>query len=180
MTEENIQQTVTTEASAPAGLKSLLRRYKQSRLEYVQCGQIDSVADGIARVFGLDGVQAGELLEFISQYGDVVQGMALNLEKSFVGAVLFGNDAALKEGDFSRRTKSIISVPTGLFLRGRVVDPLGLPLDNRGPLNATMPELIERKAPGIQLRARIDSPMATGIRAVDSLVPIGNGLLAWY
>jgi F-type H+-transporting ATPase subunit alpha len=100
MTEENIQQTVATEASAPAGLKSLLRRYKQSRLEYVQCGQIDSVADGIARVFGLDGVQAGELLEFISQYGDVVQGMALNLEKSFVGAVVFGNDAAVKEGDF--------------------------------------------------------------------------------
>lgn len=169
-----------TQAAAPAGLKSLLRRYKQSQLEYVQCGMIDSVADGIARVYGLDGVQAGELLEFICQDGTVVKGMALNLENSFVGAVLFGNDASLKEGDFSRRTKSIISVPTGLFLRGRVVDPLGLPLDDRGPLNATMPELIERKAPGIQLRARIDSPMTTGIRAVDSLVPIGNGQLAAY
>lgn len=101
--------------------------------------------------------------------------MALNLEKAFVGAVLFGNDAALKEGDLSRRTKSIISVPTGLFLRGRVVDPLGQPLDGKGALTATKQELIERKAPGIQLRARIDSPMATGIRAVDSLVPIGNG-----
>ena len=141
----------------------------------MQCGRIDSVADGIARVYGLDGVQAGELIEFVSQSGTVVRGMALNLEKAFVGAVLFGNDAALKEGDLSRRTKSIISVPTGLFLRGRVVDPLGQPLDDKGSLVATKPELIERKAPGIQLRARIDSPMATGIRAVDSLVPIGNG-----
>lgn len=153
----------------------LLRSFKKSQLEYVQCGQIDSVADGIARVFGLDGVQAGELLEFVGQSGEVILGMALNLEKAFVGAVLFGNDSTLKEGDISRRTKSIISVPTGLFLRGRVVDPLGQPLDNKGALTATMQELIERKAPGIQLRARIDSPMATGIRAVDSLVPIGNG-----
>lgn len=172
---ENLE--LSTQA-APAGLKSLLRRFKESQLEYVQCGVIDSVADGIARVYGLDGVQAGELLEFICQDGTVVKGMALNLENSFVGAVLFGNDSSLKEGDLSRRTKSIISVPTGLYLRGRVVDPLGLPLDDRGPLNATMPELIERKAPGIQLRARIDSPMTTGIRAVDSLVPIGNGRLA--
>lgn len=101
--------------------------------------------------------------------------MALNLEKEFVGAVLFGNDAALKEGDLSRRTKSIISVPTGLFLRGRVLDPLGQPLDNKGSLPATKQELVERKAPGIRLRARIDSPMATGIRAVDSLVPIVAG-----
>lgn len=159
----------------PAGLKELVRRFKKLQLSYVQCGRIDSVADGIARVYGLDGVQAGELIEFVSQSGEVVRGMALNLEKAFVGAVLFGNDASLKEGDLSRRTKSIISVPTGLYLRGRVVDPLGQPLDNKGSLVATKPELIERKAPGIQLRARIDSPMATGIRAVDSLVPIGAG-----
>lgn len=157
------------------GLQELLRRFRKSQIEYVQCGQIDSVADGIARVYGLDGVQAGELLEFVGQSGEVILGMALNLEKAFVGAVLFGNDACLKEGDLSRRTKSIISVPTGLYLRGRVVDPLGQPLDNKGALVATAQELIERKAPGIQLRARIDSPMATGIRAVDSLVPIGNG-----
>lgn len=160
---------------APAGLTNLLRRFKKLQLSYVQCGRIDSVADGIARVYGLDGVQAGELLEFVSGSGHVVLGMALNLEKSFVGAVLFGNESALKEGDLSRRTKSIISVPTGLYLRSRVVDPLGAPLDNQGALIGTKPELIERKAPGIQLRARIDSPMATGIRAVDSLVPIGNG-----
>jgi F-type H+/Na+-transporting ATPase subunit alpha len=170
--------TPSRDIEAPSGLKTLLRRFKKLQLEYVQCGRIDSVADGIARVYGLDGVQAGELLEFVPSSGEVILGMALNLEKAFVGAVLFGNDAALKEGDLSRRTKSIISVPTGLFLRGRVVDPLGQPLDNKGALVATKQELIERKAPGIQLRARIDSPMATGIRAVDSLVPIGNGRLA--
>lgn len=167
--------TESRDMEAPLGLQTLLRRFKQLQLEYVQCGRIDSVADGIARVYGLDGVQAGELIEFVAQSGEIILGMALNLEKAFVGAVLFGNDAALKEGDLSRRTKSIISVPTGLFLRGRVVDPLGQPLDNKGALTATKQELIERKAPGIQLRARIDSPMATGIRAVDSLVPIVAG-----
>jgi F-type H+/Na+-transporting ATPase subunit alpha len=169
------QVIVKKQAAVPSGLKALLRRFKKLKFEYVQCGRIDSVADGIARVYGLDGVQAGELLEFVAKSGSIIRGMALNLEKEFVGAVLFGNESALKEGDFARRTKSIISVPTGLFLRGRVVDPLGQPLDEKGSLPATKPELIERKAPGIQLRARIDSPMATGIRAVDSLVPIGNG-----
>ena len=170
-----MSETNSPVEQAPAGLTNLLRRFKKLQLSYVQCGRIDSVADGIARVYGLDGVQAGELLEFVTESGGVINGMALNLEKSFVGAVLFGNEAALKEGDLSRRTKSIISVPTGLYLRSRVVDPLGQPLDDAGALVATAPELIERKAPGIQLRARIDSPMATGIRAVDSLVPIGNG-----
>lgn len=172
----NVKQSIIQkQAAIPSGLKALLRRFKKLKFEYVQCGRIDSVADGIARVYGLDGVQAGELLEFVAKSGSIVRGMALNLEKEFVGAVLFGSDSVLKEGDFARRTKSIISVPTGLFLRGRVVDPLGQPLDEKGSLPATKPELIERKAPGIQLRARIDSPMATGIRAVDSLVPIGNG-----
>lgn len=173
--KKKIKQNNIIKKQAGAGLKALLRRFKKLKFEYVQCGRIDSIADGIARVYGLDGVQAGELLEFVPKSGAVIRGMALNLEKEFVGAVLFGNDAALKEGDFSRRTKSIISVPTGLFLRGRVLDPLGQPLDGKGSLPATKQELIERKAPGIQLRARIDSPMATGIRAVDSLVPIGNG-----
>jgi F-type H+/Na+-transporting ATPase subunit alpha len=164
-------QQLTGEAS----LDGLLLRFKKMQLSYTQCGRINSVSDGIARVYGLDNVQAGELIEFISESGDVISGMALNLEKTYVGAVLFGDDSALKEGDLSRRTNSIISVPTGLFLRGRVVDPLGQPLDGLGNLTATTLELIERKAPGIKLRARIDSPMSTGIRALDSLVPIGNG-----
>lgn len=166
---------VSKELKVSPGLVTLLRRFKKFQLEYVQCGRIHSVADGIARVYGLDGVQAGELLHFVPEKGELVKGMALNLEKGFVGAVLFGNDSALKEGDLSRRTKSIISVPTGLFLRGRVVDPLGQPLDDKGSLVATKPELTERKAPGIKLRARIDSSMSTGIRAIDALIPIGHG-----
>jgi F-type H+-transporting ATPase subunit alpha len=157
------------------GLKSLVLRFRKRKFDYLQVGRIDSIGDGIARVYGLDGVQAGELIEFVGKSGVVVKGMALNLEKDYVGSVLFGNDSDLAEGDLARRTKSIISVPVGLFLRGRVVDPLGQPLDGKGALVATKPELVERKAPGIKSRARINSPMATGIRAVDSLVPIGNG-----
>ena len=156
-------------------LQDLLGRYHKSNSSYFQIGRIDSIGDGIARVFGLDGVKAGELIEFISRFGVIVKGMALNLERSYVGSVLFGNDSDLAEGDLARRTKTIISVPVGLFLRNRVVDPLGQPLDAKGALVSTKPELVERKAPGIKSRARINSPMATGIRAVDSLVPIGNG-----
>jgi F-type H+/Na+-transporting ATPase subunit alpha len=159
----------------PKGLKSLVLRFRKRKFDYLQVGRIDSIGDGIARVYGLDGVKAGELIEFVGKSGVVVKGMALNLEKDYVGSVLFGSDSELVEGDLARRTKSIISVPVGLFLRGRVVDPLGQPLDDKGALVATKPELVERKAPGIKSRARINSPMATGIRAVDSLVPIGNG-----
>jgi F-type H+-transporting ATPase subunit alpha len=159
------------------GLKSLVLRFRKRKFDYLQVGRIDSIGDGIARVYGLDGVQAGELIEFVGKSGVIVKGMALNLEKDYVGSVLFGNDSDLAEGDLARRTKSIISVPVGLFLRGRVVDPLGQPLDGKGALVGTKPELIERKAPGIKSRARINSPMATGIRAVDSLVPIGNGCI---
>nr|YP_010733792.1 ATP synthase F1 subunit alpha [Gayralia brasiliensis]YP_010733821.1 ATP synthase F1 subunit alpha [Monostroma nitidum]WEG93063.1 ATP synthase F1 subunit alpha [Gayralia brasiliensis]WEG93092.1 ATP synthase F1 subunit alpha [Monostroma nitidum] len=159
----------------PKGLKSLVLRFRKKKFDYLQVGRIDSIGDGIARIYGLDGVKAGELIEFVGKSGVVVKGMALNLEKDYVGSVLFGSDRDLAEGDLARRTKSIISVPVGLFLRGRVVDPLGQPLDGKGALVATRPELVERKAPGIKSRARINSPMATGIRAVDSLVPIGNG-----
>ncbi len=166
-----------TTQGAGTGLKSLVLRFRKRKFDYLQVGRIDSIGDGIARVYGLDGVQAGELIEFIGKSGAVVKGMALNLEKDYVGSVLFGNDSDLAEGDLARRTKSIISVPVGLFLRGRVVDPLGQPLDGKGALIGTKPELIERKAPGIKSRARINSPMATGIRAVDSLVPIGNGFI---
>nr|YP_025805.1 ATP synthase F1 subunit alpha [Tupiella akineta]AAQ18764.1 ATP synthase F1 subunit alpha [Tupiella akineta] len=162
-------------ATVPKGLKSLVLRFRKRKFDYLQVGRIDSIGDGIARVYGLDGVKAGELIEFVGKSGVVVKGMALNLEKDYVGSVLFGSDSELVEGDLARRTKSIISVPVGLFLRGRVVDPLGQPLDDKGALVATKPELVERKAPGIKSRARINSPMATGIRAVDSLVPIGNG-----
>jgi F-type H+-transporting ATPase subunit alpha len=156
-------------------LNLVLQDFRKENLFYTQCGTIAGVSDGIAKVYGLSNVCAGELLEFQSSRGHIVSGMALNLEKACVGAVLFGDDSALKEGDLCRRKGSIISVPTGLFLRGRVIDPLGQPLDGLGNLTDTEPELIERKAPGIKLRARIDSPMCTGIRALDCLIPIGAG-----
>jgi proton translocating ATP synthase F1 alpha subunit/group II intron reverse transcriptase/maturase len=156
-------------------LEDFLFRFNESQIEYVECGPINSIGDGIARIYGLEGVQSGELLEFVTESGEVIKGMALNLEKQYVGAVLFGNEAALKEGDIARRTQSIISVPTGLYLRGRVIDPLGEPLDNKGALLGSTQELIERKAPGIKLRARINLPLETGIRALDALVPIGKG-----
>jgi F-type H+-transporting ATPase subunit alpha len=166
---------VSRTKSMPKGLKSLITRFQKRKFDYIQVGRISSIGDGIATIYGLDGVKAGELIEFVGRSGAVVKGMALNLEKDSVGSVLFGSDSELAEGDLARRTKNIISVPVGLFLTGRVVDPLGQPIDGKGSLVATKPELIERKAPGIKSRARIDSPMATGIRAIDSLVPIGNG-----
>lgn len=156
-------------------LSLILRQYRKQKQVYTQSGIIVGVSDGIAKVHGLLDVCAGELLEFQNTAGACVSGMALNLEKGCVGAVLFGDDSALKEGDICKRTGSIIRVPTGLFLRGRVVNPLGQPLDGLGNLTGTELELIERKAPGIKCRARINSPMSTGIRALDCLIPIGAG-----
>ena len=159
-----------------SGLSNILQRYKQSKVKQIGGGRIDSVADGIARVYGLSGVQAGELVNCVAKHTEeVVRGMALNLEASYVGVVLFGNVNILQEDDQVFRTNSIISIPCSLFLRGRVVDPLGIPLDGKGRIAATKSELIERKAPGITMRARINTPMATGIVALDSLVPIGGG-----
>ena len=159
-----------------SGLSNILQRYKQSKVKQIGGGRIDSVADGIARVYGLSGVQAGELVNCVAKHTEeVVRGMALNLEASYVGVVLFGNVNILQEDDQVFRTNSIISIPCSLFLRGRVVDPLGIPLDGKGRIAATKSELIERKAPGITMRARINTPMATGILALDSLVPIGGG-----
>jgi F-type H+-transporting ATPase subunit alpha len=106
----------------------------KKRCSYIDSGLIISVSDGIAQIIGLYGVQSGELIKLVSESGTVIDGMALNLEKERVGAVLLGDDSSLKEGDFAYRTKTIISVPTGLFLRGRVVSPLGKPLDDKGSL----------------------------------------------
>lgn len=161
--------------SLPQLFQELGWEYVKKRCSYIDSGLIISVSDGIAQIIGLYGVQSGELIKLVSESGTVIDGMALNLEKERVGAVLLGDDSSLKEGDFAYRTKTIISVPTGLFLRGRVVSPLGKPLDDKGSLINTWPELIERKAPGIKLRARINTSMSTGIRALDALVPIGNG-----
>ena len=136
-----------------------------------QVGQVLSVGDGIARVYGLDKVQAGELVEFQSG----VKGMALNLEEDNVGVVIFGSDQEIKEGDMVKRTDQIVSVPVGKELLGRVVDALGEPIDGLGPIKAKEFSRSEVKAPGIIPRRSVHEPMQTGLKVVDSLIPIGRG-----
>ena len=139
--------------------------------EVAEVGQVLSVGDGIARVYGLDDVQAGEMLEFPNG----VQGMALNLETDNVGIVIFGNDREIKEGDTVKRTGSIVDVPVGKELLGRVVDPLGNPIDGKGPIEAKQRGRVEVKAPGIMPRKGVHEPMQTGLKAIDSLIPVGRG-----
>ena len=139
--------------------------------EIAEVGRVLSVGDGIARVYGLDQVQSGELVEF----EDGTRGMALNLETDNVGVVIFGDDRHIAEGDIVKRTQSIVDVPVGKGLLGRVVDPLGNPLDGKGPIEATERRLAEVKAPGIIPRRSVHEPMQTGLKAIDSLIPIGRG-----
>jgi len=134
-------------------------------------GSVISIGDGIARVFGLTKVQAGEMVEFKSG----VKGMALNLETDNVGIVILGNDREIQEGDIVKRTGSIVDVPIGEGILGRVVDPLGNAIDGKGPLESESRQRIELKAPGIIPRKSVHEPMQTGLKAVDSLVPIGRG-----
>ncbi len=136
-----------------------------------EVGTVLTVGDGIARVFGLDNVQAGEMVEFPGK----VKGMALNLEQDNVGVVIFGSDKSIKEGDIVKRTQSIVEVPTGKSLLGRVVDGLGNPIDGKGPLKDVKMRRAELKAPGIIPRKSVHEPMQTGIKAIDSLIPIGRG-----
>ena len=130
-----------------------------------------SVGDGIARVYGLDKVKAGEMVEFPGG----IKGMALNLETDNVGVVIFGNDRDIKEGDTVKRTGAIVDVPVGKGLLGRVVDPLGNPLDGKGPIEATERRRVDVKAPGIIPRRSVHEPMQTGLKAIDCLIPIGRG-----
>ena len=139
--------------------------------EILEVGQVLSVGDGIARVYGLDNVQAGEMVEF----NDGTKGMALNLESDNVGVVLFGGDSGIKEGDTVKRTNSIVDVPVGKELLGRVVDALGNPIDGKGPINSDKRSRIEVKAPGIIPRQSVSEPMQTGLKAIDSLIPVGRG-----
>ncbi|WP_136163527.1 F0F1 ATP synthase subunit alpha [Sphingomonas flavalba] len=139
--------------------------------EVSEIGQVLSVGDGIARVHGLDNVQAGEMVEF----GGGVQGMALNLEADNVGVVIFGSDAGIREGDTVRRTGTIVDVPVGKGLLGRVVDGLGNPIDGKGPIDYTERKRVEVKAPGIIPRKSVHEPVQTGLKAIDCLVPIGRG-----
>jgi len=136
-----------------------------------EVGTVLSVGDGIARIHGLDKVQAGEMVEF----NGGIQGMALNLEADNVGVVIFGSDENIKEGDTVKRTGTIVDVPVGKGLLGRVVDALGNPIDGKGPIEATERRLVETKAPGIIPRKSVHEPVQTGLKAIDALVPIGRG-----
>ena len=139
--------------------------------EVTEVGQVLSVGDGIARVYGLDQCQAGEMVEFESG----VRGMALNLESDNVGIVIFGPDRDIKEGQTVKRTGAIVDVPVGKELLGRVVDALGNPIDGKGPINATQRARVDVKAPGIIPRKSVHEPMATGLKAIDALIPVGRG-----
>ncbi|MBT3551476.1 MAG: F0F1 ATP synthase subunit alpha [Rhodospirillaceae bacterium] len=139
--------------------------------EVAEVGQVLTVGDGIARVHGLDKVQAGEMVEFPGG----IRGMTLNLEEDNVGIVIFGDDRTIREGDTVKRTGDIVDVPVGKELLGRVVDGLGEPIDGKGPINAKQRSLIEVKAPGIIPRKSVHEPMQTGIKAIDTLIPVGRG-----
>jgi len=143
----------------------------QTKIDVDEIGRVLSIGDGIARVYGLSNVKAGEMVEFASG----IKGMALNLENDNVGVVVFGNDREISEGDVVKRTGAIVDVPVGMGALGRVVDALGNPIDGKGPLADTTRERVEVKAPGIIPRMAVYEPMQTGLKAVDALVPIGRG-----
>ena len=151
-------------------LKDQIKNFGE-KAEVSEIGKVLSVGDGIARVFGLDNVQAGEMVEF----EDGSKGMALNLENDNVGVVIFGDDRNIKEGDTIKRTNAIVDVPVGKELLGRVVDGLGNPIDGKGPLSAKNRKRVEVKAPGIIPRQSVNEPMQTGLKSIDSLIPIGRG-----
>lgn len=151
-------------------LKEQIKNYSKN-IEVSETGSVLSVGDGVARVYGLENALAGELVEFPGE----VFGMVLNLEQDSVGVVIFGEDREIKEGDTVKRTKKIVQVPVGEALLGRVVDVLGRPIDGQGPIETEHHRLVEIKAPGIISRQPVQEPMQTGIKAIDSMIPIGRG-----
>ncbi len=157
-------------AEISAILKDQIKNFGQEA-EVAEVGRVLSVGDGIARVYGLDNVQAGEMVEFPGG----IMGMALNLEADNVGVVIFGSDRDIKEGDTVKRTNSIVDVPVGEGLLGRVVDGLGNPLDGKGPITNVERGVADVKAPGIIPRKSVHEPMATGLKSVDAMIPIGRG-----
>jgi F-type H+-transporting ATPase subunit alpha len=157
-------------AEISAILKDQIKNFGQEA-QVSEVGQVLSVGDGIARIYGLDNVQAGEMVEFPGG----IRGMALNLEDDNVGVVIFGDDRDIKEGDTVKRTGAIVDVPVGRGLLGRVVDALGNPIDGKGPLKDVERKRVEVKAPGIIPRKSVHEPMQTGLKAIDSLVPVGRG-----
>ena len=157
-------------AEISAILKEQIKNFGQEA-EVAEVGRVLSVGDGIARVHGLDQVQAGEMVEFPGG----IRGMALNLESDNVGIVIFGDDRDIKEGDTVKRTKSIVDVPAGDALLGRVVDGLGNPIDGKGDVKASERRIADVKAPGIIPRKSVHEPMATGLKSIDAMIPIGRG-----
>ncbi|WP_456439554.1 F0F1 ATP synthase subunit alpha [Caldithrix abyssi] len=151
-------------------LKKQLRDF-QKETDVYEVGTVLQVGDGIARIYGLENVMGGELVEFPHD----VMGMVLNLEEDNVGAILFGEDTLIKEGDQVKRTGRVMEVPVGEAMIGRVVNPLGLPLDGKGKIETTVSMKLERKAPGVIYRQPVKEPLATGIKAIDSMIPIGRG-----
>ncbi|MCH7679693.1 F0F1 ATP synthase subunit alpha [candidate division KSB1 bacterium] len=143
----------------------------EATVELQEVGQVVQVGDGIARVYGLEKVMAGELVEF----SDGLLGMALNLEEDNVGCVLFGDDVHIKEGDSAKRTGRIMEIPVGDAMLGRVINPLGQPIDGKGPIKTDKVQLIEQKATGVVERQPVVEPLQTGIKAIDSMIPIGRG-----
>ena len=174
---QNLSSSAVTNAGAKANLgevssileERILGAAPKANLD--ETGRVLSIGDGIARVYGLKNIQAEEMVEFSSG----LRGMALNLEPDNVGVVVFGNDKLIKEGDVVKRTGDIVDVPVGAELLGRVVDALGTPIDGAGPLGTSTRQRVGIKAPGIIPRQSVREPMQTGIKAVDSLVPIGRG-----
>jgi F-type H+/Na+-transporting ATPase subunit alpha len=157
-------------AEISAILKQQIAKF-DTAADVAEVGQVISVGDGIARVYGLDKVQAGEMVEFPGG----IRGMALNLEADNVGVVIFGDDRTIREGDLVKRTGAIVEVPVGKELLGRVVDALGEPIDGKGPIKGAKRTRVEVKAPGIIARKSVHEPMQTGLKAIDSLVPVGRG-----
>jgi F-type H+-transporting ATPase subunit alpha len=158
----------------PAEISAILKQQIAnfgSEADVAEVGQVLSIGDGIARIYGLDKVQAGEMVEFPNG----ARGLALNLESDNVGVVVFGDDTGISEGDTVKRTGAIVDVPVGRGLLGRVVDALGEPIDGRGPLTDVTRARVEVKAPGIIPRRSVHEPVQTGLKAIDSLVPIGRG-----
>ncbi|MCK5032665.1 MAG: F0F1 ATP synthase subunit alpha, partial [Calditrichia bacterium] len=141
----------------------------ENKADVYEVGTVLQVGDGIARVYGLEKVMAGELVEFPNQ----VMGMVFNLEEDNVGVILFGEDRLIKEGDLVKRTNRIVEIPTGDAMLGRVVNPLGKPLDGKGKIESSTFVPVERKALGVIQRQPVKEPLATGIKAIDSMIPIG-------
>src|ERR1700675_3916994 len=164
----------------PGEIKDILLREIEaadlSSLDVEEVGTVLEVKDGVARIYGLQKAMAGEMLEVTSsETGEKITALALNLEEDNIGAVILGDYLQLKEGDEVRRTSRVLEVPVGPELVGRVVDPLGRPLDDRGPISTSHTRKVDSKAPGIIVRQPVNEPLQTGIKAIDSMIPIGRG-----